>query len=267
MASRFEELRSSIVAQLRQDVQEGHARRDGSITPRFTESLSEDDATIVWSVFHDLVRQGLIVPGGRASLAIQGGTRLNFPSYSVTPFGATVLGSPNPDFDPQDGEAYVQAVKAKIPGPLDLLAQYLAESVATYRSQHFLASAILLGVASEDLLERLYRDFEDHLPEKRRPAFKESLYKKRGSAEGRFDAFWKSFEHHLGEIGEELRRRAETHLTVIKNILKFSRDDVGHSRPSRVSRDIAHMNLVSFPVLVGIVAELEASLQTNCTLT
>jgi hypothetical protein len=266
MESRYEDLRSIVIAELRRDVLAGHGRRDGNITPRFVQNLSEDDSIIVWSVFYDLVRQGLIVPGRRTSLSQHGGSTNDFPAFSFTPYGVTVIASASADIDPHQGRAYVQAVEAKISQPSEIMRTYLAESVESFRSEHFLAAAVLLGVASEDLLERLYVAYEAHLPVNRRPQFTESLRKKRGSAEGRYNVFWKSYEQHLTEVDDELRRRIETHLGMLTSFLKLSRDDAGHARFTRVTREVAHMNLVALPVVVGIVAELESALKSKCSL-
>lgn len=42
--------------------------------------------------------------------------------------------------------------------------------------------------------------------------------------------------------------------------IKLSRDDVGHGRPLRVDHEFASVNLVSLPVLAGIVDEVVGGL-------
>jgi hypothetical protein len=68
----------------------------------------------------------------------------------------------------------------------------------------------------------------------------------------------------LDEFPVEFKTRVDQYLDMLAQIIKMSRDDVGHGRPLRIDREIASMNLVSFPVLASIVEELMSQLAAPC---
>lgn len=221
----------------------------------------------VMSVLHWLVTCGVIVPGHRTNgfgFQTSNGPFQFFPYFSVTEYGFRVLDPKNEGIDPHERSKYVQEIIRRMPDADDVMRAYVDEATATFESQHYLASMVLLGVAAETLIERLYSSFAKHLNTNAKVTFEASLKSKRW-ASTRFLVFKSSFGAHKKELSKDLADRIDTYLDVLVTLLKTSRDDVGHGRPTRVDRDIAFGNLVYFPSLVGLVAEVESALGVTCT--
>jgi CRP-like cAMP-binding protein len=120
---------------------------------------------------------------------------------------------------------------------------------------------VLLGVAAEELLEQLYESIGAHLPDS--SDYRSKLNTKRWASQ-RLQYARERLRQHLTEFDRDFESRVDQYLDMLAQILKLSRDDVGHARPLRIDREIASMNLLSFPVLAGIVNELMSHLAQPC---
>jgi hypothetical protein len=220
---------------------------------------------LVYAVFWRLVQQGIIIPGhqqhGRFSQS-NAGFR-NFPFFSITPYGHQVLENLTSDTDPADAADYLAKLKSRAPLANETVLRYVGESVSTFNMQNYLASAVLLGVAAETLLEQLYFAIGKHLNADEAP-YTSKLEVKRWASQ-RLEYARSRLATHLTEFPTEFQTRVDQYLDMLAQILKISRDDVGHSRPLRIDREIASMNLASFPVLAGIIDELITHLSSPCS--
>ena len=121
---------------------------------------------------------------------------------------------------------------------------------------------MLLGVAAEELLEQLYESIGAHLSD---TEYRAKLNTKRWASQ-RLQYARDRLRQHLTEFDLEFQSRVEQYLDMLAQILKLSRDDVGHARPTRMDCEIASMNLVSFPVMAGIANELMSRLALPCAI-
>lgn len=221
-------------------------------------------AVEVYAALWQLVQQGLIVPGHRKNGRFEHDAPAfsHFPYFSITPFGHDVFANLRSDTDPADATDYLDKLKARAPSANETVLRYVAESVSTFNTQHYLAAAVLLGVAAETLLEQLYDAIGKHLGAGT-AAYLTNLQQKRWASQ-RLEYARERLNEHLVEFPVEFRSRVDQYLDMLAQTIKMSRDDVGHGRPLRVDREIAAMNLVSFPVLAKIVEELITQLAAPC---
>lgn len=154
-------------------------------------------------------------------------------------------------------------MKSRTPRADATVLRYVGESAATFNNQHYLASAVLLGVAAEALLEQLYEALATHLGSAK-AEYTAKLNAKRWTSQ-RLEYARARLAPHLTEVTVEFRTRVEQYLDMLAQVLKLSRDDVGHARPLRIDREVASMNLVAFPVFAGIVDALMVQLAIPCT--
>jgi hypothetical protein len=265
------EIRAALLAAFRADRRVMTGQYSLQSAPRVHEfaAVADGDPLALWSAFYDLVRAGIIVPGNRYALEMRPGLSLHgqdlygFPSFSLTRFGASVLSADEAFPLPLEGDAYVASITKRFPGASEVIMRYVSEAAATFSDGRYLAAAVLVGVAAEELIEGLYMSFDAHLPAEKREEFNRKLKQRRWASE-RFNVFLSAFDAHKGELTDELRRRIDSYLETLVNILKTSRDDVGHGRPTRVDREIAYMTLVAFPVLAGTIHELESAFGRSC---
>jgi len=76
----------------------------------------------------------------------------------------------------------------------------------------------------------------------------------------------KRLAEHRVELSKDLVDRLDGQLGYLAQIIKVSRDDVGHARPGRIDREIARLNLIAFPVFAALGSDLISCLQQPCTL-
>ena len=81
----------------------------------------------------------------------------------LTPYGVDILIDSRERIQVYDPDGYLTNFwSAKLPPDPEMM-RYLSESVSVFRSNHLLASVVLLGVASERLIEVLARSLRDAL--------------------------------------------------------------------------------------------------------
>ena len=219
----------------------------------------------VYAAFWQLVQQGIIIPGQQRNGYFQrgGNTSFNgFPYFEITAYGDEVLANLATDADPADAADYIHKLQTRAPWLNETVLRYIGESIATFNNQHYLASAVLLGVAAETLLEQLYDVLGTHLAVGA-SEYASKLQAKRWASQ-RLEYARSRMRPHLIEFPTEFQGRVDQYLDMLAQVIKMSRDDVGHGRPLRVDRELAKMNLIAFPVLAGIIDELIRGLAAPC---
>jgi hypothetical protein len=268
--SAIDDLRKSVLTRLEANLQaSGDLHADtifDDLAPRTfdAERRRRADAVDLYAVLWQLVHEGIIVPGNADhGLFSSGGNEAfrHFPFFEITPYGRDVLERLKEDTDPAVASEYLDKLRARAPSANESVVRYVGEAVSTFNHQEYLASAVLLGVAAEELLEQLYESIGAHLLDN--SDYRSKLNTKRWASQ-RLQYARDRLRQHLPEFNRDFQSRVDQYLDMLAQILKLSRDDVGHARPLRIDREIASMNLVSFPVLAGIVNELMSHLAQPC---
>ena len=116
-------------------------------------ALTKEDAETLKEVFWDLFRQGILTLGK---------DELNnaFPFFRVTSYGVKAVREGDTYFI-SDTKVFEQRVKSEIPNIDDISILYLKESFQAFRSGCLISSAVMLGVAAEDLFQLLLYQFPD----------------------------------------------------------------------------------------------------------
>lgn len=270
MARTLEEIRSEILLRLRtkdapnvdwsiesfDDLAPSEWQNGNTVRP---------GAVQVYAAFWQMVQEGIIIPGHRkwGRFEQNNGAFNGFPYFSITDYGRQVLNNNlRNGTDPADAAEYLDKLKKRAPVANNTVLRYVGESVSTFNLQKYLASAVLLGVAAEELLEQMYKALGAHLGAGG-AAYLQKLQSKRWASQ-RLEYARQRLQKHLSEFPTEFQGRVDQYLDMLAQIIKTSRDDVGHARPLRVDREIAAMNLVSFPVLADIINEVLAGLSKPC---
>lgn len=81
----------------------------------------------------------------------------------LTPYGVDILIGSRERIQVHDPDAYLTNFWSAKPPPDPEMMRYLSESVSVFRSNHLLASVVLLGIASERLIEVLAESLRDAL--------------------------------------------------------------------------------------------------------
>jgi hypothetical protein len=190
---------------------------------------------IIWG----LVIQGIVVPGANSRDA-------GLPFMQISEWGKRCL--EEGEYLPYDAGQYLSRLRAEIPGVVDgSILLYLQESLTSFRSGAYLASAVMTGVATEKILFSLRDAIEAALPTQ---DAKERFATKTANklAKQVFDEIWKKLDpahetiaHDLGK--EDLR----SELSWTFDIIRKTRNDAGHPTGRKISREEAHNLLLLFP--------------------
>lgn len=105
--------------------------------------LREADNARLTHVIWDLILERVLVPGTRSPNTGRDG----WPFLSATDHGCTALASNGPV--PYDPDGYLTGLNQSVGGLHPTVKRYLEESVSTFRTGNYLASAVMLGAASE----------------------------------------------------------------------------------------------------------------------
>jgi hypothetical protein len=182
----------------------------------------EEIAGIVW----DLIVQGIV------TFTSQG-----YPWLRITEYGKKVAEAEVPV--PYDPAGYLDHIKTKAAGVSELALEYIQEAIKCFRGGAYRATAVMLGVASEEGFLQLISAFEKKygvtiIPDKFKP-FQQLR-----------EDFKKRFEPHKNDLLPDLKNNIEQTLNGIYDLIKKGRDDSGHPTDIEITREEV---LVSFSVL------------------
>lgn len=211
--------------------------------------FNQDDISDLKIVINELFLERIIVPGEPGGGV--GSEGWSFGHYLLTPHGRRVL--ENPDYEPHDAEGYLARLRQEVPGTDPVIDAYLVEALGCYRHGFHLASAVMLGAASEKamlgLIETMKRGLKD-------PAFDKAIeraqtIKQKQEAVTKFLPDPKTLP---GELAERLPQAVE----FVFHTLRIARNDAGHPTGRFVQPGVVHGNLVLFPSYLRTLKDLDA---------
>jgi hypothetical protein len=88
---------------------------------------------------------------------------MHFPFFEITSYGRDVLKRLREDTDPSSADEYLGKLRFRAPSANATVMRCVAEALSTFNHQEYLASSVLLGVATEELLEQLYTRIGAHV--------------------------------------------------------------------------------------------------------
>jgi len=218
--------------------------------------LSRSDSARVWSIFWDLLIEGIVRPGKND------GMNNDLPFFHVTEFGNERIKHGNSPYDP---DGYIKRLQNDVPSLDSIIVAYLIESLHTFRIGCLLSSTITLGCASEKALLLLIGGYADALPEPRQKKFRQNTENR--VIKRQFEEFTKMFDSHLRALlPSDLSDNVDVALNALFTIFRTERNDAGHPTGKTVTREQAYANLLVFPVYVKKVYALIEWLKANSPL-
>ena len=190
---------------------------------------------VIW----DLLVQGILAPG-MGSIHIQSSV-----FFHVTEYGRQCLEAG--EVVPHDPDGYMKRLANRVGGQLDdIVALYVHESLLTFVARRYLASAVMLGVASERCVDMLCSQLVEHPASSDSGSKLEKDLERAGrSVKQRFDLVR---EKLLAEqLPPQLRDALEIQLGGIFTLIRYTRNEAGHPAGRDVDRGIANANLGLFP--------------------
>jgi hypothetical protein len=173
------------------------------------------------------------------------------PFFHVTALGRDA--SRRPSRDPSNSEGYMENLRAG--GPLDdIVESYIAEAVKAYNSGCFKSAAVMVGAAAERLIVMLRDVLVQRLTQQGRPV-PAALTDWRIKTVR--DELTSVLNRHQAAMPRQLRESYPMHWPSLSEHLRRVRNDAGHPSSIRpVTPELAHGNLLEFPLFLEIVAQL-----------
>lgn len=157
-------------------------------------------------------------------------TWIYFDAAMITPYGARVLADSEERIRVHDPDGYLAHFGNASPTPDPEMMRYLEECVSVFRGGYFLATVVLLGIASERLIEVLAESLRDALGDPTGTTWFQGKYSKRRDISARFKAVSGKL---MDEYGEALhRQKLRDAFTGVVRLtfeqIRLARNDIAH---------------------------------------
>jgi len=206
---------------------------------------NDQDFEVARQVWHDLYFERIITPGVKAGRFDQvTNNLLEWPWFQVGEYGRAVLCSSDPE--PYDPEGYLAAFKKRVPdADFDTL-RYLDEALACFRANTLLASAVMLGCASENAVLQLVETFGARIVD---PNDKKKYDSETSSwmISKKYTALWSRLKADIKSLPSELSDGLERILDNVFDLIRTNRNAAGHPTGRTVSRDEMRAAFIVFP--------------------
>jgi hypothetical protein len=201
------------------------------------ENFSGEEAEQILDVFNALFQQGVLRWGLNEGNPAP-------PFIGLTSYGKKVLESTDPI--PHDPYDYLGKLEKRVPNLHDNAKMYLIESIQTFLTNNFMASAVMLGVAAEATFNEMY-DTLIHSIQSNKVRSKLEQIRESANTKRRIDLFRQTIlVTYKSIIPHELTDDFESKTDPLFNLMRQIRNDVGHPTGIKVDWMTMFINLQIF---------------------
>lgn len=214
---------------------------DGTLTHAIRSRLPQDQSPLphnIMSAVWSLVSQ---------RLAYIDYSDNNIESWTLYPTEAGSAAARDEMVNPDNSDKYLENLRTSVPQANEIILQYAREALTTYKAQCYLASSVMLGVASEAAFLDMARSFGNWLQsETEKQKFIDVLEKPRTSYIAKFIEFRNKIEKYKTQIPEDFADSMALNLDSVLDLLRIYRNEAGHATGKKVTRDDVFINLQMF---------------------
>jgi hypothetical protein len=171
-----------------------------------------------------------------------------------------VVSAKDEQFNPDDAERYLARLQSDVPGVSDLVLRYASEAVRSYTHECYLASAVMLGVASEAAFLEMAQACAKWLGSAG-DKLQEILDNPRQPYVKKFEEFRKRIEPRKEELTPDLADGMSLTFDSVLDLLRISRNDAGHPTGKDVLREDQYISLQMFARYLQRLYELRLFFQ------
>lgn len=200
-----------------------------------SEGVSDD---VFYEVLWDLVGRGLValIPDVNRDYGV------NDFRFLLTVRGVRFVDSEG-QFNPDDPDRFLDLFRQRMPGIDDLAYRYVRESVLAYRAECFLASAVMLGAASERMILLLGQAFI--ATGRPKQSFRDTFQSTKGRFGDKLEALADQLVPTRDELPRHLADKLQPALNAVAQLLRQTRNDAGHPSGIDLTDDQMHTNLTT----------------------
>lgn len=204
----------------------------------------QEDGARLKHVIWDLILERVLVPSTANPRSLNDG----WPFLSITDHGQKVIEEQRPV--PYDPDGYLARLHQNTGGLHGTVTAYLSEALTTFRTGNTMASAVMLGAASEMLFVELCESIGDSLAApNEQSAFRDKTGQRKKMVQ-RVQAVSGWLSQKRSQLPEEWKS-TERHQLVqkIADLIRKRRNDTGHPQdpPERPSHEEMYALLMIFP--------------------
>lgn len=147
-------------------------------------------------------------------------------------------------WEPRDPEGYLARVRREIPDLDDLVALYITEALRSFNGRCYLATSVMLGVAAERAFLVMAESYSASSMAGA-PAIAKELVKR-----SNYFALWTEFRKRIEPVRHVLPNGLADGLTLdaIADLIRLTRNEVGHPTGRQIDEDTARVYLTISPV-------------------
>lgn len=220
----------------------GRVNPSQQLRPMGAHEIPSHISDAVRGVIWELIIQGIVIPGTGIG---SGAGSPELPHFQVTEWGKKCLASG--EFTPYDTGKYIERLKMKVQHVGSTVILYLTESLTCFRGASYLGSAVMLGVAAETVLLSL-RDAVHAALDTQAKKVRFAADTDGRPAKRIYDEVRKRLDPLMRQISDDLGKEDITaELTGIFDLIRKTRNEVGHPTGRKVEREEAFALLQLFP--------------------
>jgi hypothetical protein len=218
--------------------------------------------TLIRQTVWELYQQGILAPApsNRRISSNDLPLSLDLNYYFITPHGVQVLTSFEGHIQVYDPEGYLNVFRSTTPPPDVEMMRYLGECVQVFRNHHLLATVVLLGAASERLLEVFAAHLRDALGSTAQGGEWFKRYSKKWNITEKFDALDGTLKQHYGK---RVDARDLTTIRLAFEAIRTVRNDIAHQHTYQPSWNEVNGLLHNFVLYFKSVHRILAILIAN----
>ncbi|WP_158074111.1 hypothetical protein [Micromonospora sp. CB01531] len=200
----------------------------------------------VWEALWGLVGDGLVYldTAGQGSGTDNWQWRLSADGQRVAKGGS---------WEPRDPDGYLDRIRREIPDLDDLIELYLTEALRSFNGRCYLATSVMLGVAAERAFLVMAQSYATSSMAGA-PAMAKELAKPRSN----YFALWTEFRKRIEPVRQDLPDGLADALTLdaIADLIRLTRNEVGHPTGRQIDEDTARVHLTIAPVYLRKMQQL-----------
>ncbi len=201
---------------------------------RLIEALGRGNRERIREVFWALLIEGVIILG-------RDDANPTWPHFRVTEYGRKVLEAG--EVIPHDLDGYLERVRTEC-APFDPIVEvYLQEALQCFLRATYIASSVMLGIASERLFLKLLYAYKDSLDPAAKTRLEQAIANRPIGRQ--WEKFMKILDSQESGLPSELQEDLDAHLNGIFTLVRATLNESEHPRGIRMDREImfAHLQL------------------------
>lgn len=156
----------------------------------------------------------------------------------LTPAGRAAVR--DEDYNPDDASGYLAKLAKDVPGLSPVTTMYVREAVRSYAATNYLASTVMLGVASEAAMLEMAARFAQHYKD---DALQAALNDSRIPYNKKFQEVRKRLDAKRQDLPRDLTDGMSLTFDSVLDLLRVNRNDTGHPTGKHFDRDDCYIAL------------------------